>query len=113
MPSRSIVLPPTSDARSAAGSPSGGTSAPSSKPHPLWLAANLRPPASSVAPVPPAQGLPASLAVSVFAARSGPGLQDGALDERADPHLLPDHRHRPIDRVLQGARVRGNGPHPD
>src|SRR4051812_22262557 len=54
-------------------------SAPSSKPHPLWLAANLRLPASSVAPVQPAQGLPASLAGSVFAARSGPGLQDEAL----------------------------------
>src|SRR5207244_12320412 len=57
-------------------------SAPSSKPHPLWLAANLPPPASSVAPVPSAQGLPASLADSVFATRSGDGLQDGALVPR-------------------------------
>ena len=36
-----------------------------------------------------------------------------ARHERADSHLLPHHRHRPVDRVLQGARLRGDRPHPD
>ena len=31
----------------------------------------------------------------------------------ADPHLLPDHRHRPLRGVLRGARIRGARPAAD
>ena len=37
----------------------------------------------------------------------------GCANDEPDPHLLPDHRHRPLGRVLQGAGLRRDRPHPD
>src|SRR5437868_7803262 len=44
----------------------------------------------------------------IAATRGGVGCAHGA-----HPHLLPHHRHRPLGRVLRGARLPGGRPDPD